>query len=539
MREAKPLKWINVIGLLVVAIAISACTKIPESENNPQDLFSYCLKIYQNEDSKATDKEIQEAISYCLEVKRLHDQVEASKEGGSLATNLDQDILDRVYEVHPLFTEFYDTLGGEGLLGPAISPLFQSSEVMRQYVLAGLMEYEPGATKSNRYRLASLGVEIGIDEPPVPEPALPGVRFIDGQIVYHEFLSLYEKLGGARIVGRPLSGVRYNPEKYRIEQYFENLGFFRRDIDDPGTAQLLNYGSFACDHNCRAQPVQANILSPEARLPEPFASTVAKLGISFLGRNLTPPYTALDGSQQVIFDNLVLAVDPNDPQQVEPQPIVQMVGIDPHSPSNCSDDPLMSCFLVDGAKGYNIPRFFVDYLERYGWISFSGLPITSVFPVENGSYRQCFTNLCIDFDTSANEDNRIRLAPIGREYLQRYYTLEQPESFISTQNLEHVRIEVWESSTYIGSNDSQGINAAIFEGSIPLADREPALIVTMPDSSQRVYHFPPTNQSGMTYLSLPPIQAPNGTLVAYQVCLSSLTGVEFCVSDHFLIWNYP
>lgn len=533
------LKWFKVVGTLLVALTIGACAKLPESDDASQDIFSYCLKIYQNKQSHATDQELQEAISYCLEVKRHHDRIVALQEGGSLVSNLDQEIPFEFHQVHPLFVEFFDTLGGEKTLGPAISPLFQSGELMLQYTRNGLMEYEPGTTRSNRYRLAPIGLEIVAKDPPVPEPALPGVLYINGQVVYHEFLDLYERLGGARVVGLPLTGVRHNPERNRIEQYFENLGFYRMDFDPPGSASLLNYGEFSCDLNCRAQPLQANIISPEAQLPEPFATTVATLGISFLGRNLTPMYTAPDGSQQVIFDNLVLAINESDENKVKPRPIISMLDIDPHPPTRCSDDPLMICVLVDNEYGYNVPQIFAEYLEQYGWISFSGQPITSVFPLEDGSYRQCFTNLCIDFHTNIGEDNPIRLAPMGRDYLQRYYTLEEPEGFISTQTLEDVRIEVWESDTYIPNDESQEINVAIFENNRPLINREPVLIVTMPDSSQRVYHFHPTDENGMTSYILPPIEAPNGTLIAYQVCLSSVTEVELCITDHFLIWNYP
>ena len=540
MCENFQLKAIKVIGLIVLAIAVSACAKAPEVANTSKDLFSYCLRIQQDhQEDGVSEQEWQAAISYCLEVKKLQEESEIILDGGGFEGDLDQESMFEVYDVHPLFAEFYDSLGGDKILGPAITPLFQSGELMRQYLRSGLMEFKYSATMSNRYRMVPLGLEMEVQEPPVPEPAIPGVRYVGGQVIYHEFLPLYERLGGSKIVGKPLTGVRHNPEKNRIEQYFENLGFFRLDFDEPGAARLLSYGSFVCGKSCNVQPPPANILSPEARLPDPFASTVANLGISFLGRNLTPAYIAPDGNEQVIFDNVVLAIDPDDPQQVRPQPIVQLLGIEPHPPFRCTEDPLMACYLVEEELGYNVPRVFVEYLDRYEWISLSGPPITGIYSIENGVFRQCFTNLCIDLEISELEGNRIALAPMGREYLQRFYTLEEPEGFIATQTLENVRIEVWESETYIPTDKPQQINVAIFEGSTPLANREPVLTVTMPDTRQRVYHFPPTSENGMSHITLLPIQAPNGTLIAYQVCLSSITGVQLCLTDHFLIWNYP
>jgi hypothetical protein len=539
MKVEHLLKSNLIIGFMVLVIFISACTRIPESSDNSRDLFTYCLRIFQNGEGSSTDQELQEAISYCLEIKKRQDLKGITYEGGGITGNLHRDLLYEIHELHHLFSEFYETLGGEKLLGPAISPLFSRGEIMYQFVRAGLLEYEPGATKSDRYRLSPLGLEIGIIDPPKAEPEIPGVRFVAGHSIFHEFLPLYERLGGARIVGKPLTGIRHNVELNRIEQYFENLGFFRMDYEDLGTVQLLYYGTYACDQACRSKPPQANILSPEAQLPEPFASSVAKMGISFLGRNHTPQYTAPDGNLQVIFDNLVLMVDPDDNQNVKPRPIIHMLDIQPHNPIKCTNDPLVTCYRIDGDLGYNIPWIFVEFLEKYGGISFSGPPITSVDALENGLFRQCFTNLCIDFDLNAEENYRVRLAPMGREYLQRYFTLDKPEGFLSTQTLEQVRIEVWESGTYISKDESQQINAGVFEGSTPLVNREPILIVSMPDGSQRLYNFPPTNERGITQLTLPPIQAPNGTLIAYQVCLSSVTGAELCVTDHFLIWNYP
>jgi hypothetical protein len=539
MKVEYLLKLNLLFGLLILAFLVSACVRLPESDNNSQELFTYCLRIIQNGGISTTDQELEDAISYCLEVKKHQDLKGFTHDNGGLTGNFQWDTIFEIHEVHPIFVEFYETLGGEKLLGPAISPFYQSGEIMLQFVRAGLMEYEPGETKSDRYRLAPLGLEVGIKEPPKAEPEIPGVRFISGYVIFHEFLPLYEKLGGARIVGRPITGIRHNVEMNRVEQYFENLGFYRMDFEDPGSVQLLYYGTFACDHTCRTKSPQANILSPEAQLPEPFASSVARLGISFLGRNHTPQYTAPDGHQQVIFDNLVLVIDPDDSQKVKPRPIIQMLGIDPHLPVKCTDDTLVTCFKIDGDQGYNIPWIFVEFLEKYGGFSFSGPPITSVFPLEDNLFRQCFTNLCIDLDLNAEDNFRVRLAPMGREYLQRYFTLDKPEGFLATQTLDQVRIEVWESVTYISRDESQVINAGIFEGSIPLHNREPVLIISMPDGNQRMYNFPPTNDSGITQLTLPPIQAPNGTLIAYNVCLSSVTSVEICVTDHFLIWNYP
>jgi hypothetical protein len=226
--------------------------------------------------------------------------------------------LVETHPVDPIFNSFYAYLGGEEVLGPAITPLLVSGNLKSQYVEAGLMISDPQAPESERHRLAPLGLVLGISEPPIPAPADPNLRFMNGHVIYPEFVQFYEKLGGAQFVGRPLTEARHNPEKNRTEQYFENLGFYRLDWDEPGTVRLLAYGAFACDQRCRYQAPTASIPGLRAILPEPFASKAARLGLNLLGRTLSEPHLAEDGQLEVIFENVVLVIAPD---EAEPAPL--------------------------------------------------------------------------------------------------------------------------------------------------------------------------------------------------------------------------
>jgi hypothetical protein len=79
---------------------------------------------------------------------------------------------------------------------------------------------------------------------------------------------------------------------------------------------------------------------------------------------------------------------------------------------------------------------------------------------------------------------------------------------------------------------------SVYEDGVPLMNREPELTLSLPDNSQYTYHFPPTGENGQTSLELAPVEAPNGSLIAYEVCLSVLSGAELCVMDNYLVWNY-
>lgn len=122
------------------------------------------------------------------------------------------------------FREFYDWLGGEKVLGPVISGKFNDEERDYQYTVAALLVYVPDNEDSQRFQLAPLGFEMGIAEPPM-DPDTPG-----GHEIYPSFINLYNQMGGLRYVGYPISDARYNADKGRIEQFFENVGFLSSRI---------------------------------------------------------------------------------------------------------------------------------------------------------------------------------------------------------------------------------------------------------------------------------------------------------------------
>ena len=116
------------------------------------------------------------------------------------------------------------------------------------------MVNDPGAPPSLRVRLFPVGLERGVKEPNVDEPTEPDKLYIDGHIIHDEFVEMYNALGSTHIVGRPLTEVRFNLEAGRMEQYFENLGFYRLEADPNNADRLLSYGAFMCDRRCHYTP---------------------------------------------------------------------------------------------------------------------------------------------------------------------------------------------------------------------------------------------------------------------------------------------
>jgi hypothetical protein len=446
--------------------------------------------------------------------------------------------------VDVLFREFYDHLGGVQVLGPAISPLFSHGNRKYQYVQAGCMEYDLDAPPSERFRLSPLGLELGISEPHVSAPLQSDLVYVDGHIIFNGFISLYRQLGGARFVGRPLTEVHYNQEKQRFEQYFENLGFYWMENDPPEKVSLLAYGAWKCDNKCRHQtPLSAQIQLPslstalDGRI---FREVVARLGADFTGFALSDPFIGNEGKLEQIYENVVLVENPESPARVSLQPLPEKIGIQPGSMAEYNGVEGMVFWPVDNELGYNVPQQFLDYITQHGGIEVSGFPINELALESDQIFRQCYTNLCLDYHLQGNIplDLRIRPAPLGQQYLERYYPT-QAGGFTESQALRTISLQVWERYQFVGSNQAQEIGASIFEGKSPLRSIEPVLTLIMPDGTQQSYYFPPTGDDGQTLLKLDPIEAQNGTLIPYQVCISSLTDEMFCVKDSFVIWYNP
>lgn len=513
--------------------------------------------------------------------------------------------LVEAYPVDTIFQPFYESLGGLDKLGPAISPLIESGNIKSQYLESALMVYDPSAAISERYHLEALGVMQGISEPPIPDPGRPEERYVNGHVIYPDFVPFYDDMGGAHIIGRPLTEARHNPEQQRIEQYFENLGLFRFVWDSPDTVRLLAYGAYACDQRCRYQPRVNNLPSLQGSLPEPFASEAARLGLETIGLTLSEPYRASDGRLEVIFENLVMTLESTEPAQVstgmilrlwvpqifyqgpippelpkrhlagqlwlpmvlqinsnEPRmaivkavgslwmplvqhglppirqetirlkPIVEMVGIMRQPPAPQRDDPLMVFYPTEGTLGYHVPLFFDAMVKQIGGVEVTGKPIMEVRPFEEGKFRQCFTNLCLIFDTRASAGEQLTLEPIGEEYKARFYSGNEGKP--KSKELGDLRMEVHEIPPYDFLEEGPEIQVTLSQDDQPLAGRELTLTLSMPNGSRQIYALAPTNELGQTFQVLPVIEAPFGFLVLYQVCYPEAPEPGLCLEENYM-----
>jgi hypothetical protein len=288
------------------------------------------------------------------------------------------------------FTEFYNWLGGENILGPVISPKITHGEIEYQYTAATLLVFNPEANAGRQYQLAPIGLEIGVAQPPTtPESPL------DHEI-FSEFLDFYIQLGGAQVAGRPITPVQYNAQVGRIEQYFENLGIYRLENDQE--IKLIHIGTWMCgDHCSYAAPRESQVYA-QTFADSPFSEAINRLDPSFTGNPLTEPYTAANGQIQQIFENVVIFADPNYPAGIRLRPILKELGVQAE-PNNIE-----------------VSEYFQDYINRNSGLEFSGKPITEFTKLSDELCRQCFENLCLDYKENLPEELRIQPAPLGYSY---------------------------------------------------------------------------------------------------------------------------
>ena len=500
--------------------------------------------------------------------------------------------------IDPIFREYYDELGGEEILGPAISPSFSEGNNKYQYVQSALLVFNPNDPSGQRIQLAPLGMEMNVAEPGVQRPDRPNVRYIDGHIIYPEFVVLYEKLGGARHTGRPISEVHYNPDIKRYEQFFENVGMYILESDPEGKPHLLAYGAWKCDTYCRQQPLQGSQVVTPYRIDEYFVEAVDRLGIEFTGYAITDAYQTPDNYIEQVYANIVLVADPAESYRVFLRPITERLGIlnDPLEEELAHPD--FSFYPIQNDKyGYNVLVKFWDYIAMHGGPEASGPPITRYTPVRNDVFRQCFKNLCLEARLNESGEITIKPSPMGYQYKnlslepvspgsesgsiislgQKANTIQPgeelnastPESrdgnnagltaeverpidpsalaelgadpsievFTSPQSSNQISIQVWESFPMVGQNQSQEIGVMVFENGNSLQGIEPDLMIELPDDTTRRYYMYPTGRDGQTRMIIDPINLPIGTLIPYQVCIFFPGGEKFCVRDSFVIWD--
>lgn len=467
--------------------------------------------------------------------------------GGS-RSSMPENLPNGTYMPDPIFAQFYEQNGGFDLFGYGISTLFSDQSGQKfQYFETVLMVYDP---ITDSVHLEDLGTKLHIQNLPVQAwsgSSLDGGLLVGEFFIHPAFVSLYLKLG-PQFVGQPLTQPFVNLGRNRIEQHFQNLGMYFI-LDNPEqTVGLLEYGRLDCG-GC-----QANFSSRPGIIQAPLtdASIYRMMDEMQITANLTGEVVReaklTDGSTDLVFENLVLQKENNE-LKIRPVPVML----------DLQDEYLYPPLLINGivfyeyqdGLGHNVLSFFDDYVHQNGGYQVSGRPITEIITIDkdNGQYRQCFENYCLDYFDNATIA-KVRLTPLGEKYLDdlnhNFDLIEEntddglDDTFtIQERNKNPFTLIAWEDHTVVNSSTSQTINVMVSLQNTPQPNKELTLKIIYPDGAETSIKMAATGEDGRTSITLAPIVGQNGELVFYEICMDVTDAGPICGQESFMIWGNP
>jgi hypothetical protein len=445
------------------------------------------------------------------------------------------------YQISPSFREIYEKMGGEDVLGPAISEKFNLESFECQYTVNVLMCMNPQSASADRLFFYPLGSMMNVKEDPGQSPGQSGSAVIDGYTIYDEFLEFYDQIGG-QFIGKPLTQAHINYSQQRIEQFFENAGFYRGFNEPTGSVHLLAYGAYNCESQCNYTPQgEASILNTtKASQDQPLLNGLAELvEPSILGVPLTQPYIAADGMEEQVYENAVVYAPVNNLSKVNLRPLSSLLNIPQSEPGarKYSTSDGMVFYATDGLRGYHVPLVFDDFIAAHGGLDYSGNPIGEVFQYSDTIYRQCFEKYCLDYNTAATDGSKVKLADLGKLYLQQISGGMESTNSLSPQSIQ---LSISEASKVITASDQQRIDILVAQsgGGQPVNAVAAELTVDLPDGTQMVATFPPTGLDGRSSVTIPAMKnITNGSIIQYRVCLVGIPGDPVCATGSYVIWS--
>ncbi len=450
----------------------------------------------------------------------------------------------RAFPVDSIFKEFYQTLGAEQVLGPAISQLeLRGSSLKCQFTERALMCFDPSALDTSRFSLYPLGEELNVQEiSHVSEAAASGgTRMVDGFVIYEKFLPLYDRLYGARYVGRPLTELRINHELGRVEQFFSNVGFYQNVNDPNGSVFLIPYGAYLCGGDCSYRLNEYWSIVKSNLVEQPFAQGVARLGgAAVVGEPLLQPETTTAGYIQQLYSNVMFYAPLDNPSLVGLRPLPAMLNYETSPLITKKNHDQLVFYEVEPGLGHNVPRPFDAYIARHGGPELSGRPISEVILLTGKNlYRQCFENYCLLFDPTASEPLNVRMAPLGEEYMQKN---QIPENLkvVNLFSPDRISVMVSVDKPNLNTDEEQFVRMVVQQkdDGQPLERVEGTLVLNIAGQPSSRFFFPPTDASGMSVVVIPPQpDLEHGTRLSYQVCLNLPSEQPICSMGSYLVWN--
>ncbi len=278
---------------------------------------------------------------------------------------------------------------------------------------------------------------------------------------------------------------------------------------------------------------KASYIPQDSATAQLFLRDSEQLGYGFTGAPLSAPTLGADGNYEMVFENVILFIDPVSEGQIRLRPLPALLGIDTAATGPEVKADWLAFFPIQDGLGFNVPNTFVTYIGNHGGVVYSGAPISEYTALADGGYSQCYTNLCLEYHPTAPRILQTRPHPLGTEYL----ALGENVSTSGSNSSKALQINAWEDAPLIPSGESQGINIEATQENMPISGMQVSLVVTQPNGITKTYNLPPTGSDGRTHIDLDPINGPNGAIVQYKVCVLGDVSPQICFSRSFTIWE--
>ena len=432
--------------------------------------------------------------------------------------------------------EFYEDLGGEEVLGTCVSEPTEVNGSIYQYMQNALLIYNSNAPSAQRYSLGKIGYDV-----------IPNLEVIPagGYDVWEEAESTYLSTGGK--LGLALSEVLREDEYHRYVQYFEGAALYRDYADAPGVMHWLPYGWWFCDTKCpqcmtssvkdmSVGPIPTQPVKPDVDvITRALVDYAKRLGFFFTGHLVTPKaYPAEDGWYEIVYENVVLAVDPNNLANIQLRRLPKILGYIADLSVSCVSQEGFICYPLEDGFVRMMPVVFYDFIIQNGGFELSGEPITNLRLGSGGTSYQCFENLCLEYWANAPAALQVSVMRLGLAYARR----DMAAPFVTPNAPHMLLIETWPRYPSISANEPQEIYVQAMQGTLPVPGVLFSLAVTYPDGTVYEETFPLTDFNGQAYLTLDPITAPEGTNIPYVACYQGGAENSVCIPGVFTVWSY-
>jgi hypothetical protein len=297
---------------------------------------------------------------------------------------------------------------------------------------------------------------------------------------------------------------------------------------------LVSGGAYLCGGECASPLDEPRYLTQSDEMAQEFDTSVRRLGWSEIGSPLSPPFLGQDGTVERYYENAVLYAPQVDLGQMRFRPLPLWLNYPVEVLVVRNPHEQLVFYEVENGLGHNVPFFFDHFIASHGGRELAGNPINEFALVGEGLYRQCFENYCLYYDSNQAESARVRMAPLGEEFLKKKNPIVTLADIFNTSTLQ---IVLEEEKAQVREKEEQHLRIFVMRSGdlAPVGLVEGTVELNLPGKPPTVIHFNATDEHGMTDATLPTITGlPAMSAVEYKVCLNIPGDQPVCAVDSFI-----